>query len=299
MKYSISDLERISGVQSHTIRIWERRYAALVPMRSAGNTRFYDDNQLRRLLNIVGLSKSGLKISHVCAMKEEEMNLLLKKNVAESDSPVEKYELYISQLLSFGLSYDEFRFDQLITKAIAEYGLKDTYINIMYPLLVRLGLMWRTDNICPAQEHFLSNIIRHRISSATERISLKKKCPSTWVLFLPEEDDHDIGLLFANYLLKAAGNKVIYLGAKVPVESVKDVVSKLEVGHLLLFMARNQPTLTTDEYLKELSDAFVNQEIHVAGSSRVLDNVRMEDNVKWMKSIADLEEIIDKIDHVN
>jgi DNA-binding transcriptional MerR regulator len=298
MTYSISDLQRLTGVQTHTIRIWERRYHALEPMRSAGNTRLYDDRQLRRLLNIVGLSNSGLKISQVCALTEEEMNALLEKEVEKAASPVDKYEYYVSQLLSYGLSYDEFQFDELITNAIAKYGLKNTYINILYPLLVRLGLMWRSDNICPAQEHFLSNIIRHRIAAATENISLKKKYKSTWVLFLPEEDDHDIGLLFANYLLKAAGHKVIYLGAKVPVESVKDVTAKVQVAHLLVFMLRTQSAAVTAEYLKGLSAAFANQEIHIAGSSRILAEVPMEGNVKWMKSIDDLEKIINNIDHV-
>jgi DNA-binding transcriptional MerR regulator/methylmalonyl-CoA mutase cobalamin-binding subunit len=298
MTYSISDLQRLTGVQTHTIRIWERRYHALEPMRSAGNTRFYDDRQLRRLLNIVGLSNSGLKISQVCALTEDEMNVLLEKEVEKAASPIEKYEYYVSQLLSYGLSYDEFQFDELITKAIAKYGLKNTYINIMYPLLVRLGLMWRSDNICPAQEHFLSNIIRHRITSATENISLKKKYKSTWVLFLPEEDDHDIGLLFANYLLKAAGHKVVYLGAKVPVESVKDVIAKVQVEHLLVFMLRSQSAAVTVDYLKDLSAAFANQEIHIAGSSRILGEVPMEGNVKWMKSIDDLEHIINKINNV-
>jgi len=298
MTYSISDLQRLTGVQTHTIRIWERRYHALEPMRSAGNTRFYDDRQLRRLLNIVGLSNSGLKISQVCALTEDEMNVLLEKEVEKSVSPVEKYEYYVSQLLSYGLSYDEFQFGELITNAITKYGLKNTYINIMYPLLVRLGLMWRSDNICPAQEHFLSNIIRHRITSATENISLKKKYKSTWVLFLPEEDDHDIGLLFANYLLKAAGHKVIYLGAKVPVESVRDVIEKVQVEHLLVFMLRSQSAEVTMEYVKGLSAAFAQQDIHIAGSSRILAEVPMEGNVKWMKSIDDLEYIINKIDNV-
>jgi len=298
MTYSISDLQRLTGVQTHTIRIWERRYHALEPMRSAGNTRFYDDRQLRRLLNIVGLSNSGLKISQVCALTEDEMNVLLEKEVEKSVSPVEKYEYYVSQLLSYGLSYDEFQFGELITNAITKYGLKNTYINIMYPLLVRLGLMWRSDNICPAQEHFLSNIIRHRITSATENISLKKKYKSTWVLFLPEEDDHDIGLLFANYLLKAAGHKVIYLGAKVPVESVRDVIEKVQVEHLLVFMLRSQSAEVTMEYVKGLSAAFAQQDIHIAGSSRILAEVPMEGNVKWMKSIDDLEYIINKINNV-
>jgi len=289
MTYSISDLEQLSGIQSHTIRMWERRYNALVPRRSAGNTRFYDDNQLRRLLNIVSLSQSGLKISRVCSLTELEMKTLLDKELDQVASPIAKYEYYISQLLSVGLAYNEIEFDRLISLAIDEYGLKMSYINIMYPLLVRLGLMWRSDNICPAQEHFLSNIIRQKISVATSEIKQNVAVKATWVLFLPDDEDHDIGLLFANYLLKLSGNKVIYLGAKVPIDSIKDVTTNVKVDHLLLFMVRSRIINSAPDYLAELSLAFPDQIIHVAGNSMVLGDAVMEGNLILMKSIDDLE----------
>ena len=298
MRYSISDLEQLSGVQTHTIRIWERRYQALEPMRSAGNTRFYDDNQLRRLLNIVSLNQTGLKISHVCALSELEMKNLLEKELEQVPLPLPPYEYYVSQLLSYGLSYEEVPFDTLITQAIAEYGLKDTYLHVIYPLLFRLGLMWRSDNICPAQEHFLSNIIRQKICSATDEIKQNPMAKSTWVLFLPEDEDHDVGLLLANYLLRLSGQKVIYLGAKVPIASVDDVINRVGVDHLLTFMVRSRPMSGAQEYLEALTAAFPGKAIHVAGSSRVLADTRMGENMDWMKSISDLEEIIKNIEDV-
>jgi DNA-binding transcriptional MerR regulator len=289
MTYSISDLEQLSGVQVHTIRVWERRYHALEPERSAGNTRLYNDDQLKRLLNIVSLSESGLKISHVCSLSDQEMNQLLDKELEKPVSPIAHYELYISQLLKVGLEYNENEFDGLITKAIEEYGLKDTYINVMYPLLVRLGLMWRIDNICPAQEHFLSNIIRRKISAAIDELKQEAHSISTWVLFLPEDEDHDIGLLFAHYLLKQAGHKVIYLGGKVPTASVQNVVERVEIDHLLLFMVRSHPNFKANDYLLQLGSAFPKQTIHIAGNSSLLANIPNITNLKLMKSIADLE----------
>ena len=131
MRYSISDLEQLTGVQTHTIRIWERRYRALTPMRSAGNTRFYDDQQLKRLLNIVSLSHSGLKISQVCALSETEMNELLQKDSDTYHTEDTHYEYFIAQLLKYGLAYDELRFDELISVSIADKGLKDTYLNVI------------------------------------------------------------------------------------------------------------------------------------------------------------------------
>ncbi|MEJ7559719.1 MAG: MerR family transcriptional regulator [Pedobacter sp.] len=299
MTYSISDLEQLSGVQSHTIRIWERRYNALEPMRSAGNTRLYDGIQLRRLLNIVSLSKSGLKISHVCSLTELEMNELLNKELDQLESPVAKYEYYISQLLSVGLAYDEVAFNALICTALDEYGLKTTYTNIMYPLLVRLGLMWRSDNICPAQEHFLSNIIRQKISAATNEIPQDLASTSTWVLFLPEDEDHDIGLLFANYLLKLSGLKVIYLGAKVPIDSLKNVLNTIKVDYLLLFMVKNPPGHAGTDYLTTLSDNFPDQLIYVAGNTRVLSDRKSEGNIRSLNSIEELENQINMTNHAN
>jgi DNA-binding transcriptional MerR regulator len=298
MTYSISDLEQLSGVQTHTIRIWERRYQALEPIRSAGNTRLYDDNQLRRLLNIVSLSQSGLKISYVCSLSESEMNEILTEGLSKSGRGLKNYEYYISQLLSVGLAYEEFEFDKIITKAIKEYGLKETYINIMYPLLVRLGLMWRSDNICPAQEHFLSNIIKQKISLATAAIKQKTPSKSTWILFLPEDEDHDIGLLFANYLLRQAGQKVIYLGSKVPLLSLQDVIGRLKVDHLLLFMTRSRSISATNVYLKELTKSCIKQIIHIAGNPKLIGDVDEITNLRWMKSIGDLEEQIKIIDNV-
>lgn len=299
MRYSISDLEQLSGVHVHTIRIWERRYNALEPMRSAGNTRFYDDNQLRRLLNIVSLSQSGLKISQVCALSESEMDSLLKLEIDKTVSDNAQFEYYISQLLNYGLVYDEFKFDQLISVCIVEYGMVVSYKKVIYPLLTRLGLMWRRDNICPAQEHFLSNLIRQKLFAAINSLSVHPQVQSSWILFLPEDEEHDIGLLFANYILKAAGQKVIFLGGRVPLDSLKDVMKNNEIAHMLLFMVRSRPVVEADSYLNELSNLFKNTKIHLAGNAKLISELQLAANVNWFQSIGDLEETLKSIQHVN
>ncbi|RZK64915.1 MAG: MerR family transcriptional regulator [Pedobacter sp.] len=295
MRYSISDLEQLTGVQTHTIRIWERRYNALKPMRSAGNTRFYDDQQLKRLLNIVSLSNTGLKISRVCALSESEMNALLEQEITTYHSSDSQYEYFISQLLKYGLAYDEIRFDELISVAITDFGLKDTYLNVIYPMLMRLGLMWQTDNICPGQEHFLSNMIRQKIYASIDQIVIEPNPASNWLLFLPEDEDHELGLLFANYLLKLSGQKVIYLGPKVPLDSVKDALDHIHVDHLLLFMVKTRTSADATTYLKELGNRFENHPVLVAGSSKMLGDQNMRGNLSWLSSIYDLEQIILKI----
>jgi DNA-binding transcriptional MerR regulator len=299
MQYSISDLEQLSGVHVHTIRIWERRYNALEPMRSAGNTRFYDDGQLRRLLNIVGLSQSGLKISQVCALSESEMDKLLKQEMDLTISNDSHFEYYISQLLSYGLFYNEFEFDQLLSRCLYEHGMVNSYKRVIYPLLIRLGLMWRRDNICPAQEHFLSNLIRQKLFTAINSLPANTKPDSSWLLFLPEDEDHDIGLLFANYILKAAGHRVIFLGGRVPLDSLKDAMQNNEIDQMLLFMVRSRPVADANSYLDELSESFSGTKIHLAGNARLIGEMNLKSNINWFQSIEAFEEIIKIIQHVN
>jgi len=299
MNYSISDLEQLSGVQVHTIRIWERRYNALEPMRSAGNTRSYNDDHLRRLLNIVSISQTGLKISQVCALSEKEMNDLLKKEIDQTISSIANFEYYISQLLKYGLVYNEFEFDRLISKCILKYGMTDTYKQVMYPLLVRLGLMWRKDNLCPAQEHFLSNIIRQKLYSAINNIPPVSMVKSSWLLFLPEDEGHDIGLLFANYILKLAGHQVIYLGSRVPLDSIKDAMEYNQIQHMLLFMVRNRPVENANEYFNELSTKFPETRIHLAGNTKLISELKLAENINWFQSIIEFEQTIINISNAN
>ena len=298
MSYSISDLEQLSGVQIHTIRMWERRYNALEPMRSAGNTRLYDDNHLRRLLNIVGLSKTGLKISHVCALSDQEIDNLLKEDIHSTISNDLKHEYHISQLLTFGIAYEATEFDKLIDICIKEYGMVNTYKNIIYPLLVRLGLMWRRDHICPAQEHFLSNIIRQKIYVAINELPIATGRSANWLLFLPEDEDHDIGLLFANYVLRLRGQKVLYLGAKVPYDTLENVIANSRVDHMLLFMTRSRPISDANEYLSRLATEYKNINIHIAGNTKLIGDLILADNINWFKTIDEFETIIKDTQHV-
>ncbi|TKC09587.1 MerR family transcriptional regulator [Pedobacter frigoris] len=292
MKYSISDLEQLSGVQTHTIRIWERRYHALEPMRSAGNTRFYDDNQLRRLLNIVGLSQTGLKISQVCALSDQEMDKLLSNEMDQQISKDAHFEYYITQLLNFGLLYNEYDFDMLISECLSIHGMAVTYKNIIYPLLVRLGLMWRRDHICPAQEHFISNILKQKLYKAIDGLPIKPNANSSWLLFLPEDEGHDIGLLYASYVLKAEGQRVIFLGGRVPLDSVKDAMHNNGIDHILLFMVRSRPLNEANEYLNELSNLYKMTRIHIAGNYKLISELELASNIGWFKSIEEFEQII-------
>jgi len=299
MKYSISELEQLSGVQTHTIRMWERRYQALEPMRSPGNTRFYDDSHLRRLLNIVSLSKSGMKISRICALSDEEMDLLLLQEMENTVSPDPQYEYYISQLLNLGLAYNELKFSELLSDCVGNHGMGVAYQQVIYPLLVRLGLMWRVDHICAAQEHFLSNLIRQQLYVAIHTLPLPKQADSCWLLFLPEDEDHDLGLLFANYLLRSMGQKVIFLGARVPLASITETMENNNIQHMLFFMVRQRPIPDANKYLEQLGDNFGYANIHLAGNASLIAELNLNNRINWIYSIAGFEEVIKKFKHVS
>lgn len=292
MQYSISDLEQLSGVQAHTIRMWEQRYNALVPHRSAGNTRFYDDDHVVKLLNIVSINQKGYKISKICELTQEAINELIEIDIQETFSENQQFEFYILQLLSFGITYNEADFDKLLSKCVEDNGLNLTYNAVIYPLLVRLGLMWRKDTICAAQDHFLVNIIRQKISAAINDLPLAKRNKKPWVLFLPHDEAHEIGLLFANYLLRKAGKRVIYLGSRVQLAAITDLIAQNEVGNLMLFMAKTQLVPEAQMYIDEIARTFKKVNVYLAGSQNLIQNLILPKRIKWLKNSAELESII-------
>lgn len=292
MQYSISDLEQLSGIQAHTIRMWEQRYNAVTPQRSAGNTRFYDDEQLVKLLNIVSINQKGLKISKICALSQQEIHDLIEEDIQATVSKSQQFEFYITQLLNFGMSYNELAFDELLSKCIKENNLTQTYSAVIYPMLIRLGLMWRKDSICAAQEHFLTHIIRQKICAATNDLPIAGQDKKAWVLFLPQEEEHEIGILFANYLLRKAGESVIYLGTRVPLDSVKQVTEISKVNNIMLFMVQQKLANHAQNYVEELCNLVKSCNIYLAGSHELIKSLQLPKNVKWLKGINEFESLI-------
>ena len=292
MHYSISDLEQLSGIQAHTIRMWEQRYNALVPHRSAGNTRYYDDEHLVKLLNIVSIHQKGLKISKICALSQDAIHHLIEEDIQETVSKNQQFEFYITQLLNFGMSYNEAAFDNLLSKCINDNTLTETYSSVIFPMLVRLGLMWRKDSICAAQEHFLTNIIRQKICAAINDLPVPSSDKKTWVLFLPQDEEHEIGVLFANYLLRQAGKRVIYLGSRVPLSSVKEVVKLNKVDSLMLFMVQAKLTNEAQKYIDEIYLAFKKTKIYLAGSQKLIENIQLPKGIQWLRGINEFEVLV-------
>lgn len=289
--FSISQLSQLSGIKPHTIRIWEQRYNALKPNRSDGNTRYYDNSQLRRLLNIVSLMDEGHKISELCVLPDEKLYQLVLDihNDANSTGPS---EYFISQLISAAMSYDEAHFEKVFSHCQIKYGMKDTYIKVIYPTLLRMGLMWATGSFPPSQEHFNSNMIRLKLSTAIDSLPPPKSTSDSWLLFLPENEFHEISLLFSQYLIRLSGKRTIYLGGNLPFESISDAIQNTEPENLLFFLVHNNSPVETQKYLDNLSSLLPEKNIFISGNTKLIRQLKFEKGIHWLESVGDLEKIL-------
>jgi DNA-binding transcriptional MerR regulator len=215
--YTIKDLEQISGIKAHTIRIWEQRYHFLQPQRTETNIRSYSAEELKVILNVSLLNKYGFKISHIDKMSQSEIE---DKIIGLNQMDAEK-ERVVNALIKDMVSLDMVSFERQLDNYIAQKGIEKTITNIIFSFLERVGVLWITNHINPAQEHLASNIIRQKIILGIERLPRNMAAPKLIVLFMPEGEYHEIGLLFVQYLLKLRGYHVDYLGANVPIIDLK------------------------------------------------------------------------------
>jgi DNA-binding transcriptional MerR regulator len=287
--FSISQLARYSGIKQHTIRIWEQRYNALKPNRSEGNTRYYDGSQLRRLLNIVSLMDAEYKVSELCGMSDTKLFSLINQAVDRTIDKTDKAEYYISQCIAAGMSYDEQHFEKIFSNCMVRYGMKEAYTKVLYPMLVRVGLMWSADSIPPANEHFISNLLRQKMFAAIDALPPAKPGSDKWLLFLKEGEFHEIGLLFASYLIRLSGRQVIYLGSDVPARSLEAAVKNTKPQHLLFFLVHNDLPEMVDEYLQQLEKSFSGKRIFAAGDEAIISQLKPVKKTRWLKSVEDLE----------
>lgn len=291
-QFSISQLAQFSGVKAHTIRIWEQRYQALQPNRSEGNTRYYDADQLRRILNIVSLTQSGYKISELGPMPDHELFSLVAEH-EKKHAGDDLHEFFISQLISAGMNFDEEHFEKMFSHCLLRYGMRDAYVFVIYPLLQRTGVMWASNSIPPAREHFMSNILRQKFFTAIDALPPADEEKESWMLFLPENEFHEIGLLFANYLLRSSGKKVIYLGSNVPQESLLEAVEEIQPSRLLLFFVHYDFPEKRQKYIEVLEKSCPSQELFISGNEKLMSRISLGENTRWLRKVSDLEKDLD------
>lgn len=290
--YTIKDLEKLTGQKAHTIRAWELRYALLSPERTDTNIRYYNDEQLKKLLNVCTLMDRGMKISHISRLSKQEITGEIEKIIAGTYQEDTQIEGLIREALAAVTTYNEPLFNEMFSTAVGIMGLKNAYIKVIYPLLVRTGLMWTNDALIPSQEHFLSNLIRQKLFAAIDNLPIPENSNQTWVLFLNEQEDHEIGLLFANYLLRQHGKKVVYLGARVPYDNLSNVIRNTNPTHIYTFFVRNQLENELEQLVENIISDFDEATLCISGGDEKLMNKIANQEVKFITTVDSLLEAI-------
>jgi len=232
--FSIKNLENISGIKAHTLRIWEKRYNLLSPERTDTNIRRYSLDSLRKLLNITLLYNNGYKISKIAAYEESEIPQLVRQLALTSKSE----QMSINKLKLAMVNFDSILFDLTFDEMLVEKGFDFIYMKVFIPLLHELGILWQTNAICLSHEHFITNLIKQKIHAQTHlaqsAIKPNEDGPC-FVLFLPENEIHELSILYLNQLLLSKSYKTIFLGQSVPTNSLATLLSFSSQLHFVSF----------------------------------------------------------------
>ncbi|NBC84128.1 MAG: MerR family transcriptional regulator [Bacteroidetes bacterium] len=279
--YSIKDLEKLSGIKAHTIRIWEKRYGLVEPERTDTNIRTYCDSDLKRLLNVSMLNRHGYKISKIACLSDDELSekiIHLTQDVRDTQSQIENLTIAMIEL-------DEQKFEKSLSRSIIQLGFEETITRIIYPYFVKIGLMWQTGTIYPAQEHFVSNLIRQKLLVAIDsQLNTLRTNAKTFVLYLPEGELHELALLFYMYMIRKRGHKVIYLGQSVPYNDLFSIDDMQPTDYMITsFFSFSQPDI--EEYIHKVSKGFPTKKIFITGGqSKDINPDKLPENIQLFAS---------------
>ncbi len=287
-QYSIKDLEQLSGIKAHTLRIWEQRYNILAPQRTDTNIRFYGDQELKLILNISILKDHGYKISEIAKFGDDE----LKREVSLLSETEPKFPDQINALTIAMVDLNEDSFEEIINSTIDIFGLEKTMVNVIYPFFSKIGVLWLTGSIGPSQEHFISNLIRQKIIVAIDKLPKTDTTNAEKiVLFNPEGEYHEIGILFANYIFRSQGKKVIYLGQSLPFDDVKFVVEKHSPDAIFTAITSFPSQIDVQFYLNKISDAFPKTKIYLTGMQIVGQQLQLGPNMKVITTVEQMSKL--------
>lgn len=224
--FSIKNLEHLSGIKAHTIRIWEKRYNLFEPERTETNIRLYNLESLQKLLNVSMLYKNGFKISKIAKMESNEINDKVH-NITLQKSP---YDWSLGLFKLSMINFDQRLFTNTFEELLEKMSFGEIFQSIFTPLMIELGVLWQTNSISPSHEHFITSLIKQKIHSLCEKLQEKQpqRTEATFVLYLPENEIHELGLLYLNHEILERGYKTIFLGQSVPTASLSNFREKSE-----------------------------------------------------------------------
>jgi MerR family transcriptional regulator, light-induced transcriptional regulator len=247
--FTIKDLENLSGIKAHTIRIWEQRYNFLKPNRTGTNIRYYCNQELKTILNISLLNKFGYKISHIDKMSEQELKTRI---ISLSDTQAQQ-ERIVNELITYMIDLDILAFEEVLDNFVLTKGTDKTVNQIVFPFLNRIGILWMTNHIHPAQEHLVTNVIRQKLIVGIEGAMTPLRVDKKVLLFLPEGEYHELGLLYVHYLLKSHGVKVLYLGADTPLQDLEFVCKLKRPDYLYTHLTGIGGSFNFEKFLLQMN----------------------------------------------
>lgn len=290
-KYSISDIEGLIGIKAHTIRAWEIRYNLVPPKRTATNIRYYDEEDLKILLNIVALNENGYKISKIAQMNKKKIaDLVLQLKTDWGNESVQ-----LINLSNATIKYDEAAFSKILSSCISELGLTKTMDQVLFPFMKKVGMLWQIGAIDPAHEHFASNLIRDRLIVEIDNLNPPKLGDQKrFLLFLPEAELHETGLLFARYLLKSCGHETLYLGQQIPYTDLKKVIESYKPDYALTVLTSLNLGKDINKILGKVIEN-LDVPLIVAGSLISEFDIVVNDQLKPLKNVCDLVVFLEEI----
>jgi len=295
-EFTIKDLENFSGIKAHTIRIWEKRYSLFKPNRTDSNIRLYDIDDLQKLLNVYLLYNDGLKISKIAKLSDSELAMKVREYVFESNLENQASNSFKLAMLNF----DESLFNKTYNNLLSQTSFRDVFKNIFIPLLNEIGVLWQVNSITPAHEHFISNLIKQKIHVNIEKLQLSQPNKQTkmFVLYLPINEIHDLGLLYLHFELLLHGHQSIYLGQSVPVGNLNDIQKIYKNVCYITYLTVEPSKETVDSYLKKVYDEVLLEStdtLWVLGSKvsqLKSQELLINSKIKLFKSLFDLLNIL-------
>ena len=287
--FSIKDLENLSGIKAHTIRIWEKRYNVLEPMRTETNIRLYDLASLQKLLNITLLHNHGYKISKISTFPPEKIPALVKEIISEKSVKTHAINAFKMAMMNF----DQVLFFNTYDSLLSEKSFREVFYEVFIPLMTELGLLWQSDTITPAHEHFITYLIKQKLLINTEKVQAlpPTKTDKVFVLYLPMNEIHELGLMYLHYEVVSSGYRTIYLGESVPIDSLKDLKKYFSNIVFVTYMTVEPDKDSVNDYVVSVKDQVLDDDSEVwfiGKMTEYIQNSHWDTKTRRFQSISEL-----------
>jgi methanogenic corrinoid protein MtbC1 len=291
--FSIKDLENLSGIKAHTIRIWEKRYNVLEPARTDTNIRLYDLESLQKLLNITLLHNHGYKISKISKYPPEKIPLLVREIISEKSVKSHAISAFKMAMMNF----DQTQFFNTYNSLLAEKSYREVFYEVIIPLMTEIGLLWQSDTISPAHEHFISYLIKQKLLINTEKVQILEptRKDKVFVLYLPMNEIHELGLMYLNYEILLHGYKTIYLGESVPTQSLIDLNKYFDTIVFVSYMTVQPDKNTINDYVKEIQNSVLKEDSEIWYIGRMVEEIKNTNLNKSTKIFQSISELVNEL----